>query len=180
LRPFQPYLVEFAKLIGIVLVESLIHFVKITSSIVIGTINLLAIGIEKAMIWVDRFVRGWDFTITIIMKTIDAISFLIRKIKELVNLGGGGLVASALGFGGNRASGGSVSAGTTYMVGERGPELFTPSRSGNIIPNHSLGGAGGGITVNVTVNGDVSGRDLVDKVQQAIMNSMRSNQLLPL
>ncbi|MDO8597784.1 MAG: hypothetical protein Q7R45_14325, partial [Sulfuricaulis sp.] len=41
-----------------------------------------------------------------------------------------------------KASGGSVTAGTPYMVGERGPELFIPSSSGNIVPN----GAG----VNVT------------------------------
>ena len=34
-----------------------------------------------------------------------------------------------------RADGGPVSAGSTYMVGERGPELFTPGSSGNITPN---------------------------------------------
>lgn len=38
-----------------------------------------------------------------------------------------------------RATGGSVSAGDMYMVGERGPELFSPSMSGSIIPNHALG-----------------------------------------
>jgi phage-related minor tail protein len=38
--------------------------------------------------------------------------------------------------------------GGTYLVGERGPELFTPSSSGNITPNHAMGG-GGNITVNV-------------------------------
>ena len=40
--------------------------------------------------------------------------------------------------------------GTTYLVGEQGPELFTPSGSGSIIPNGSLGG---GSTINITVNG---------------------------
>lgn len=38
--------------------------------------------------------------------------------------------------------GGPVSAGQTYLVGERGPELFTPPTSGHIIPNHALAGAG--------------------------------------
>lgn len=52
-------------------------------------------------------------------------------------------------FGGGRAAGGPVSAGTTYLVGENGPELFTSSTSGTIIPN----GAMGGNTVNITVNG---------------------------
>lgn len=44
-------------------------------------------------------------------------------------------------FGGGRAMGGPVSSGTTYLVGERGPELFTPSMSGNIIPNGQMGGS---------------------------------------
>ena len=54
-------------------------------------------------------------------------------------------------FGGGRAAGGPVSAGTTYLVGENGPELFTSSTSGTIIPN----GAMGGNTVNITVNGAI-------------------------
>jgi hypothetical protein len=53
-----------------------------------------------------------------------------------------------------RAAGGPVSAGTTYMVGERGPELFTSSRSGRIIPN---GGTAGGDIVLV-LDGEVLGR----------------------
>lgn len=45
--------------------------------------------------------------------------------------------------------GGGVRRGQTYMVGERGRELFTPDRDGWIIPNRKLagaarGGAGGG------------------------------------
>ncbi len=37
-----------------------------------------------------------------------------------------------------RAGGGSVYAGGSYLVGERGPELFTPSMSGSIVPNNML------------------------------------------
>jgi len=37
-----------------------------------------------------------------------------------------------------RALGGSVSAGSTYMVGERGPELMTPSTSGSVTPFNQL------------------------------------------
>ena len=42
-------------------------------------------------------------------------------------------------FGGFRASGGPVTGGTSYIVGERGPELFTPNTSGAIVPNGALG-----------------------------------------
>jgi len=48
-----------------------------------------------------------------------------------------------------KALGGPVSSsGGPYLVGERGPELFMPSTSGNITPNHALGGGG---TINITV-----------------------------
>jgi hypothetical protein len=47
-----------------------------------------------------------------------------------------------------RAMGGPVAGGSTYLVGERGAELFTPSSSGNITANSSLAG-GANITVNV-------------------------------
>ncbi|QDV34899.1 tape measure protein [Tautonia plasticadhaerens] len=46
---------------------------------------------------------------------------------------------------GARADGGPVGGGKSYLVGERGPEIFTPSVSGQIIPNHQMGG--GGITI---------------------------------
>jgi hypothetical protein len=35
------------------------------------------------------------------------------------------------------------------MVGERGPELFVPGQSGNIVPNNKMGG---GITLNISGN----------------------------
>ncbi len=47
-----------------------------------------------------------------------------------------------------RANGGPVTAGGTYLVGERGPELLTMgARGGYVTPNHAIGGG----TVNVTV-----------------------------
>jgi hypothetical protein len=52
------------------------------------------------------------------------------------------------GVSGARANGGPVMGGGTYLVGERGPELFTPGTSGNITPNGGFGG-GGNITINV-------------------------------
>ena len=53
----------------------------------------------------------------------------------------------ALGFGGGRATGGPVMPGQYYVVGERGPEVFAPGTSGNIIPNG--GGGGMGLVVNI-------------------------------
>ena len=51
-------------------------------------------------------------------------------------------------FGGGMATGGDVRPGTTYLVGESGPELLTMgSQGGRITPNDRLTGAGGGKTV---------------------------------
>ena len=60
----------------------------------------------------------------------------------------GGLVGSLLGLPG-RATGGSVSAGRAYMVGERGPELFVPTAAGRVEANPGQNSAR---MVNVTVN----------------------------
>lgn len=46
-------------------------------------------------------------------------------------------------FGGAREFGGPVSGNKTYLVGEKGPELFVPSVSGTIIPNNQVGSMGG-------------------------------------
>lgn len=48
-----------------------------------------------------------------------------------------------------RAGGGPVTRNQPYVVGERGPEMFVPGQSGTIVPNHALGGGGGGVTINV-------------------------------
>jgi hypothetical protein len=55
-------------------------------------------------------------------------------------------------FMGARANGGPVAGGGTYMVGERGPELFVPNTSGMIVPHEALQGGGGGVTVQQTIN----------------------------
>jgi tape measure domain-containing protein len=53
-----------------------------------------------------------------------------------------------------KALGGPVSAGSSYMVGERGPELFTPKHGGSIVPNNALGGGSTSVVVNVDASGN--------------------------
>ena len=50
------------------------------------------------------------------------------------------------------ANGGTARAGSSYIVGERGPEMFTPGVTGTVTPNESLGGS-----TNIVVNVDASG-----------------------
>ena len=67
----------------------------------------------------------------------------------------GARMAGSRNLGRRRADGGPVTRGNTFLVGERGPELFTPGASGMITPNHALGGS-----TNVVVNVDASGSNV--------------------
>ena len=70
-----------------------------------------------------------------------------------------------------RALGGPVSAGSPYLVGERGPELFMPSRGGSIIPNNALGGGGTSVVVNVDASGSSVQGDQAQSRQLGIVIS---------
>jgi len=65
--------------------------------------------------------------------------------------GPGGAVAAgslqAIGPIGAAAGGGPVSGGSSYLVGEKGMEIFTPNTSGVITPNNAIGG---GVVINQT------------------------------
>ena len=71
--------------------------------------------------------------------------------------GGGGGKSGWGKYSGKRASGGEVNAGDTYLVGEKGPELYTPSRSGYIVNNDDLMNRKQEINVTVNFDGDVIG-----------------------
>jgi lambda family phage tail tape measure protein len=75
-------------------------------------------------------------------------SMLVKTMFSVAT--GGASTVADIAMGAPKAAGGPVDAGVTHLVGENGPELFTPSGSGTIIPNHALSGAGG--TTNVTNN----------------------------
>ena len=79
----------------------------------------------------------------------------LRSVLAPGAQGGGGsgigsilasLISSISGAPG-RATGGPVSAGRAYWVGERGPELFVPPGGGRIVAN----GGSGGRNVNVAI-----------------------------
>ena len=79
----------------------------------------------------------------------------------------GGTLTKGLGlfgnlFGGFLANGGSAQAGRSYIVGEKGPELFTPSVSGMVTPNSNMGGS-----TNVVVNVDASGSSVEGNEQDS-------------
>jgi hypothetical protein len=75
-----------------------------------------------------------------------------KKQAMLSSVSGGGSIFSTIGsFFGKKASGGAVSKGQPYMVGEQGAELFIPNQSGQI-QQSARGGNGGATTVNFNIN----------------------------
>jgi predicted DNA-binding protein YlxM (UPF0122 family) len=70
-----------------------------------------------------------------------------------------------------RASGGPVTAMRPYIVGEEGPELFVPGRSGTIVPNDQLPDAKTGVTIHI--HGDVNDAEQFgQKVERALNRAM--------
>ena len=109
--------------------------------------------------------------ITIFAQLVAGINAAVNAVKALASALANSVVgrtvsgiASGLGsvFGGGRALGGPVTGGTSYLVGERGPELFTPSSSGKIIPNNAMGGNTFNITVNGALDSEGTARTIVD------------------
>jgi TP901 family phage tail tape measure protein len=75
---------------------------------------------------------------------------------------------------GRRAGGGPVASGQSYLVGEMGPEIFTPaSGGGNITPNHALGGAS--IVINVNAGMGTDGARVGEQIVNAIKRYERSS-----
>jgi len=92
---------------------------------------------------------------------------VLAALLSITGLGGtamasGGIFSKGAGFsnilqgmmGGAFANGGQPPVGKMSLVGERGPELFVPSQSGTIIPNHALGGGGPAAIPDVRISGD--------------------------
>lgn len=117
-------------------------------------IALIISAVFKTIDWfIDRCENIYNWA----KKVID----VIKKMETALR---GGATPYVSGAPSGRAIGGPVSAGTTYLVGEQGPELFTPSQSGGITPNNKLGG----ITINI--NGAMIMDDYgVDRMMDRIM-----------
>lgn len=116
--------------------------------------------------------------IFIIEQAVNAIKSFLTPFSPATPFGaGGGMVGKFGTLGPNygipqRAMGGPVTAGQSYIVGERGPELFTPGIGGRISPN---GGSSGNSvkvdSINITVEN--TGDQLSPAAQKQIAGQVR-------
>jgi hypothetical protein len=133
----------------------------------IGT--ALKVAFEVLGTAISVVITGVSRVVGLLDGMIDKIKAFIKLVKDNPLVSGiSGLVGSV--FGGARAMGGPVTSGTSYLVGEQGPELFTPSRNGSITPNHSLG-SGRGSVINLTVNGAIDPEGTARAIINVLNNS---------
>jgi hypothetical protein len=126
---------------------------------------------------------GFDELKGVALRALDEIAAAALKggLRSLQSDGGGGLT-SVLGgilsgvFGlPGRASGGPVSPGAAYLVGERGPELFVPTASGSVAALSRSGGRD--VRISIAINAPQGGepralakssRQIAQAVRQAL------------
>ena len=70
--------------------------------------------------------------------------------------------------------GGSRLPNSPFLVGEKGPELFTPNTAGSVTPNHQLGGGGATVNFNITTVDAQSFGTLLDTRRGQIVNMINS------
>jgi len=105
--------------------------------------------------------------VTVVNNAFNAIKAVVNFIKNNpVTQAIGGAIDFA--FGGGKAAGGPVMGGTSYLVGERGAEIFTPSSNGVITPNNKLGG-------NTTINLNVTGAIDPEGTARSIINVLNNS-----
>jgi len=103
---------------------------------------------------IKGLIKGTQSLNDVLRNVVDKLADAALNMAIFGNVGGGSVTGGILGsiF---KAEGGPVKRGGSFIVGERGPELFTPGVSGMITPNHALGGS-----TNVVVNVDASGSNV--------------------
>jgi tetrahydromethanopterin S-methyltransferase subunit B len=176
LLPFMPLLEQFAKLLGIAVVAAILLAVGVLTKLLTVGVEVLTLLTQIATLISKVVVAAWKNFEDSIVSVINSFKSLIDIAKKAKDAVTGFIdskavssVGKALGF---RAAGGPVTSGSPYIVGERGPELFVPNRSGTIIPNSGLAGApAGGINIFITGTfmsedaAEIMGNKMIDRLK---------------
>ena len=147
------------------LIKNIGKFIQTVLAPIIGEVLGVALQIigRAISIVIDLFAN----LVNIIDTAVRSIQSLIRIVASNPLVKGIGNVIDSV-FGGGRATGGTVMSGTSYLVGEKGPEIFTPGSSGFITPNSQMGG-------NTVINLNVSGAIDPEGTARTIINVLNNS-----
>ena len=137
-----------------------------------------SIGDRSAATFSEMVLTGENALDSLIQSVADAflqMAFRMGVVNPLLNaafgLTGSSILPAFFGVGAGKADGGHVNAGMLYPVNERGVEMFAPSTSGTIIPNHKLGGGGARNVYNIDARGATTDAVKELKAMMAAMNA---------
>lgn len=156
-------------------------------------VNMTAIadGIKEAWGSIKAFFADvWNGIKSVFQGAIDYINGLIDKFMDKVrsmmdavaSVGktiGGGISSAVKSVSGvfKRATGGSVTPNTPYVVGENGQETFVPSTYGSIFNQSQLAGMGG-ITINLSGNTFLGEEGVAESIGDQLVKILRLNTKL--
>jgi hypothetical protein len=156
---------EFQKLEPVI--KAIAKFVKDNLAPVLG--GVLKTALQAIGSVVGTLISGFGKLAGFIGDAYGQLKNFINLIQNNPIVSGISKVVSGI-FGGGRAAGGPVKAGTSYVVGERGAEMFVPKTDGVIIPNNKMGG--GNVTnLNINVTGALDKEGVARQIVDILNNS---------
>lgn len=173
-----PVLIPVLKALAVILGVALYGAILIVAQIIIQTVNevanMIAFFAKLATFITNVLVKAFevvtqtlDSIANTILKIIDLAARAFNALKSLAHIPGGAIIKGLIP---GLATGGPVTANQPFIVGERGPELFVPSQSGNIVPNNKLGG-GSNVTFNIT--GTFLSEDAAEQMAEKLMRILK-------
>jgi lambda family phage tail tape measure protein len=156
------------------------NLAKLTGTVVSGALNNMENSLYNIFAGTQTVAQGFRSMVASILQDIAKLMIrqsitapLAQALSNAFGFGAQGTVqtqtpVSVIDYSspisGQRANGGMVLAGRSYLVGERGAEMFTPNMNGNITPNEKIGES---VVVNQTIN-------IQTGVSQTVRNEIQS------
>lgn len=161
---------EWGAAAGTVIGQIVAWFAELPARIAAAIGSLFDIGRQMMQSFFDGIV-------SVANDILGYVSGIGSKIKSALSFGGAeGVSSDPMGSGidGQRAKGGPISRGGSYLVGEQGPELITAGRSGYV--NKAGSFPAGGITINQSMVFNIDGsasEDVVEKIRRVMKDEVR-------
>ena len=115
-------------------------------SIIAGTASVKDAFKNMAAAIIDQLIQ-----VLVIQQLVGGVGTATTKGSGLA-----GVFSGTSGTLAKRANGGAVTAGQTYLVGEKGAELFTSNSNGRIVPSHQMQAGGATVVQNINISTGVS------------------------